>query len=286
MCFLESVKEIQKERQPSGSQGYLPALIEPFQGLSFQDFESLVVFAAELETLTGHDNADQPNLDDPSRWTRSLPEVLQRAGFQVLPMTVSNSDKILPMRSIPIDSNHIKEALISELREALPSGAKDALQLLSYVFEAVDNCHEHAYSDSYPLHLRRAWTCAMVEQEAQIMRFVVYDQGVTIPHMSGRWSLREETMSALGRLHDGSICHGALINHAVSTRVTSKVGSGGAGMTMLPSGIDACQGGRLTIRSGRGFYAKSASKAAEFGSNLRILNGTLVSWEVGLKGAP
>lgn len=157
-------------------------------------------------------------------------------------------------------------------------------ELFEGMGEALLNVRHHAYHDQvevrFPCPGKRWWATACIDYESSELRVFVFDQGVGIPATLPYTGAMERMLSAFKALPSASLNDDAtLLKGALEyTRSRTKHPGRGKGFRDIMSTVDAYQGSRLRIASGKAEVTYSGRNAIVTARRNEHVGGTLIEW--------
>jgi hypothetical protein len=183
------------------------------------------------------------------------------------------------------------DKLADRLAERVPEFAttiddQTDMALSTALAEASLNSVQHAYTHNnvhYPVADHRWWAAASYEDDGNVVKFFVYDQGAGIPNTLPKTPVGKEIINLFSaRSSDGVSpfkSEGETIEHVLTTQISSTGDKNrGKGFPQIVAAASA-RGGRLRVLSGKGsaIYEGAGSTRA-LTDNQHHLGGTLLEW--------
>ena len=233
---------------------------------------------------------------DTESWNPSVKRMLTSLGFfRLLGVELAEDtenwhlDKEVVVLQMVTDARADGE-MIWEIGEHLSTVASVFEQdpvIYAALVEAAYNSTLHGYPEGYEYEFKpirkRWWATACWYPHENVVRFLVYDQGVgiaaTLPR-SRHWESVRNLLSKLpvvgGLAQDSS----SMIEAAIEVCRTSRSGGHGKGLSDVVAPIKGLRGARVRILSGRGSYICYGDGRIEKGDNALSLGGTLIEWTI------
>lgn len=273
-----------------------------FCGIEHISVGAALVLAAEFDRmrrLTGF----QPFPIHLDQWSPTVTKTLYDVGFLKIlgidgaqfetleQLGPSTEYKILPFVS-GIKSTHGTkiddiQLPLQELFQGLSAG--QWLHVYDALVEAMNNANEHAYPkrNNYLFPpVGRWWMTGAVDVDANWMKIVFFDQGITIPRHLPRSSMAERVKGIVAAGKLGSLMFGdnqdaAKIAAAIEVSRTSTGQSGrGLGLGQMADLVREANDGRFRIFSGHGEYLYRTGGETFIADHKYSVGGTLVEWEI------
>lgn len=174
-----------------------------------------------------------------------------------------------------------KLSTVAEILEQDPS-------VYGALVEAAYNAKLHAYPEDheyeFPPLVKGWWATASWNPKEGFVKFLVYDQGVGIPHTLPKWSgwemLRAKLAETLGDFGTGLKDASNLIAAAIELDRTSLQGGHGKGLQDVIRAVETTPGSSVRILSGTGSVLYHHDGRIEKKDETLHIGGTLIEWRI------
>ena len=274
---------------------------------SYCDFSSIKRISIEVALIIAseYDRAGRvglwvPGAVDIHTWNKDVRDLLNAVGFLELAgvdidkgsFLIGGSWKVLRFKSGDVADGSQIASLFAEI--GLPEVVSDP-ELYDAILESLVNTVHHAYKDPKLLTqpvVPRWWMTAFVNVEQKRLKVITFDQGASIPGTLPNWNkfalFRKHFYKLFGQnpSSNDSSRDGEAISLAMSVGKTSTGQSyRGQGLPSMERIIERCVEGKLGIYSRRGSYVRWKGERRQHATHDEEIGGTLVTWDLGLRGA-
>ncbi|EYR84262.1 hypothetical protein [Shinella sp. DD12] len=199
------------------------------------------------------------------------------------------SDEVTVLQMI--SSTELDQELLQKTMQKLSAVAEILQQdpsVYGALVEAAYNAKLHAYPEDFEYEfqpiIKGWWATASFNSEEEVVKFLVYDQGVGIPNTLPKWSgwekLRATIAETLGDLATGLKDASNLIEAAIEMDRTSLQGGHGKGLQDVIRAVETTPGSSVRILSGTGSVLYHQGGRIEKKDETLHIGGTLIEWRI------